>query len=104
MGAGFFRQGLASPGARLSGVGVMPTPLHTPTLKKLISSQHVEAGKTSSVSIPTIKQGYRLLQPCFFQVFLKGRRGCVGCSLNLIRRGDCVLTFPHSFPKTCSSE
>ena len=30
----------ASPGARLGGVGVTSTPLHTPTLKELISSQH----------------------------------------------------------------
>ena len=31
----------SSPGARLCRVGVMPTPLHTPTLKEHISSQHV---------------------------------------------------------------
>ena len=53
----------ARPGARLGGVGVMPTPLHTPTLKELISSQHLRismgrAEKTSSVPTPTIKEVY----------------------------------------------
>ena len=60
MGAGSIRQGLVSPGARLGGVGVMPTSLDTPTLKELISSntyKYVAAGKTSSVPTLTIKQG-----------------------------------------------
>ena len=39
MGAGSFRQGLANSGARLGGVGVMPTPLHTPTLKERITDK-----------------------------------------------------------------
>ena len=56
MGAGSFRQGLASPEARLGGVGVTSTPLRTPTLNELISSQHTGAGKASSVPSPTIKQ------------------------------------------------
>ena len=70
MGAGSFRQGLANLGARLEGVGVIPTPLHTPTLKELISSQHVQgggAGKTSSVPIPTIKQEKLVICCCMMQ-------------------------------------
>ena len=71
MGAGSFRQVLAILGARLGGgVGVMPTPLHTPTLKELISSQHVQggrAGKASSVPIPTIKQEKLVICCCMMQ-------------------------------------
>ena len=59
MRAGSFRQGLASPGAKPGGVGVMPTLLHTPTLKELISSQ-----LTSSVPTPTIKHELNIQYCC----------------------------------------